>query len=120
MLERVERTKEGLWISIPRWAWESIGCAVKFYISLDRANFSEDGMPREILLYPVPVPQELVLESRVKLAQPEPEIEVININRGKTDISAIVAKVPTDVASLSKDMLKGAFGEDFDTEVGVR
>ena len=54
--------------------------------------------------------------------KPKPrELQVIDVNRGKKpmDISETIAEVPTDVLSLSENMLKTAFGPKFDTEIGT-
>ena len=132
--------KDGLWLQIPEWIFEANGRPANFYVGISKTVRYEI---MDLLLVPVPVPKEVITEKRVRVEQKAPELQVIDVNRGK--MSADLTKTlerNQDMVNLSKDILSGAFdeselrkpsfgeelsevmlasafGADFDTSVGI-
>ncbi len=116
-LVEVRKDANGLWVLLPEWIVGLLSAKVEYFaVALDEKDFS-GASPSAIALKPIKG-KSVTLETQ----KPKPrELQVIDVNRGKKpmDISETIAEVPTDVLSLSENMLKTAFGPKFDTEIGT-
>ena len=118
-LVEVRKDANGLWVLLPEWIVGLLSAKVEYFaVALDDNNFS-GATPDSIALKPIKGKSVTLEAQKPKLK----ELQVIDVNRGRKvmDISATVAKVPSDGPSLSEEMLQAAFGADpdFDPSLGT-